>query len=620
MKPKSQTPVRRAAVGPRDALFTHAAGGVIYARSPHPLGPYPRCLTDRLAHWADARAQRIYLAQRGAGGDWRTLTYAETWARVQRIAQALLERGLSAERPVVILSENSIEHALLGLAALHAGVPYAPISPAYSIVSRDYARLRHALALMTPGLVYASDGARYACAIAAAGVPDAEIVLGSGEIPGRGVTGFAALERSAATAAVARAHAAIDPEAPAKILFTSGSTARPKGVINTHRILCCNQQMQLQAFPLYAEDPLVLLDWQPWHHTAGGNANFGAVLYNGGTIYIDEGRPVPGAIETTVRNLREISPTVYISVPRGYEMLIPWLRAEPALRGRFFGRLRMLFFAGAGLSQHVWDELEELALDACGERIPIMTGLGSTETGPFAFAANWDIRDARSVGLPAAAVEAKLVPNAEKLELRLRGPNITPGYWREAALTRAAFDEEGYYRMGDALKFLDPARPLQGLLFDGRVAEDFKLATGTWVHVGAIRVHIILQGAPLVQDAVIAGHDRDYIAVLIVPNAAACAALAGGIAQDATAGEVCTHPAVRGRFQTLIDSLHRSGTGSSNRVARAMLLEEPPSLDRGEHTDKVSISQGAMLANRAGLVEELYADPPSPRVIVARGS
>jgi len=444
-------------------------------------------------------------------------------------------------------------------------------------------------------------------------------VLDTGAVAGRRCTPFEDLLRSATTA-VTRAHAAIDPEAPAKILFTSGSTAHPKGVINTHRMLCCNQQMQLQAFPLYAEDPLVLLDWQPWHHTAGGNANFGTVLYNGGTLYIDEGKPTPDAIQTTVRNLREISPTVYISVPRGYEMLIPWLRAEPALRDQFFGRLRMLFFAGAGLSQHVWDDLEELALEACGERIPIMTGLGSTETGPFAFAANWDIRDARSVGLPAAAVEAKLVPNAEKLELRLRGPNITPGYWRDEALTRAAFDEEGFYRMGDALKFLDPARPLEGLLFDGRVAEDFKLSTGTWVHVGALRVHIILQGAPLVQDAVIAGHDQDYIAVMIVPNVAACTALAGLTAQDTTAREVIAHPAVRGRFQALIDSLHQSGTGSSNRVVRATLLEEPPSLDRGELTDKGSISQRAMLAHRAGLVVELYAEPPLPRIIVARGS
>lgn len=618
MKARSNTPLRVPSVGPRDAVFSEGPGGVRYVRSPHPLQAYPRCLTDRLSHWAEVRPQRIYLAQRASGGPWRTVSYAEAWARVQRIGQSLLDRGLSADRPVVILSENSIEHALLGLAALHVGVLYSPISPAYSIISRDHERLRHAVNLLQPGLVYAEDGERYRAAIQAVVASGTEVVVNRAAVPGRACTSFSALEQQAAGAGVAAAHAGIDPDSAAKILFTSGSTAQPKGVINTHRMLSCNQQMQLQAFSLYGQDPLVLVDWQPWHHTAGGNANFGTVLYNGGSMYIDEGKPIPGAVEETVRNLREISPTVYISVPRGYEMLIPYLRQERPLRENFFGRLRMLFYAGAGLSQHVWDELEDLALEACGERIPIMTSLGSTETGPFAFAANWDIRDARSVGLPASSLEVKLVPNGEKMELRLRGPNITPGYWRAESITRAAFDEEGYYRMGDALKFLDPAQPLEGLLFDGRVVEDFKLSTGTWVHVGAMRVQVIQHCAPLVQDAVIAGHDRDYMSVLIVPNLIACAALAGDLGPAPSVSEVLGSTKVRVRFQELADSLCAAGTGSSNRVERMMLLEVPPSLDLGEITDKGSLSQRAMLAHRAALVEELYAEPPSPKVIVAR--
>lgn len=610
---KIPPPFRKPLVGPHDAEFRYAAGGVIYVRSPHPLGEYPRCLTDRLAHWADVVPERTYLAQREPSGNWRRLGYADAYRSVRAIGAALLARPVSPERPVVILSENSIEHALLGLAAMHVGIPYAPISPAYSLISQDFERLRHVIGVLTPGLVFAGDGGRYARAIRAVLGAEVETVLATGEIGGRRSTRFAELERAVPDARVEEAHARIDPDHPAKILFTSGSTAHPKGVINTHRILSCNQQMQNQAFPLYAQDPLVLVDWQPWHHTAGANANFGAVLYNGGSLYIDEGKPLPGAIETTVQNLREIAPTVYISVSRGFEMLIPYFRREPALRDRFFGGMRMLFYAGAGMSQHIWDELEDLSAEACGERVAIMTGLGSTETGPFAFAANFEIRDSRTVGLPASGVEVKLVPDGEKLEMRIRGPSITPGYWRDEALTRAAFDEEGYYRMGDALKFLDPADPAKGLAFDGRVAEDFKLTTATWVSVGALRVKTILACAPYLQDVVIAGHDRDYIAVLMVPNLHACESLCGN--EGGEAARIVSHPAVRAKFLELLEHMAAESTGSSNRIERALLLETPPSLDLGEITDKGSLSQRAMLRHRAALVEELYAEPVSPRVI-----
>jgi len=610
------TPVRAAFVGPRDAVFTPGPAGILYVRSPHRLGDYPRCLTDRLAHWAQKRPGRAYLAQRTPAGGWRTLGYAEVYERVQCIGQALLDRGLDADRPVVILSENGIEHALLGLAALQVGVPYAPISPAYSLISSDLARLRHIVSLLRPGFVFASDGERYARPIAGVVGEDAEIVLGSGTVEGRACTPFSELERTRASDAVGVAHQRIDPDAPAKILFTSGSTDHPKGVINTQRMLCSNQQAQVQTFPLYGEDPLVMVDWLPWHHTAGGNANFGTVLYNGGTIYIDEGKPVERAMETTVRNLRDIAPTVYVSMPRGLALLIPYLRAEKPLREKFFSRLRMIFYAGAAMSQHVWDELEALSLEACGEVVPLMTGLGSTETGPFAFAANWKVSDSRCVGLPASSVEAKLVPNGEKMEVRVRGPGITPGYWRDEVLTRAAFDEENYYRMGDALKFVDPSRPEEGLLFDGRVTEDFKLTTGTWVSVGPLRTRVLLEGAPYVQDVVIAGHDRDYVSVLIVPDLAACARLAGAEAGSLPAGELLSLLPVRECFRALLDRLVRASTGSSNRVLRALLLEEPPSLDRGEITDKGSLSQRSMLEHRAHLVEELYSEPPSPRLIL----
>ncbi len=615
MRKHSAVRVRAAALGPRDAVFTDGPAGITYIRSPHPLGDYPRCLTDRLAHWANARPERICFAQRDATGAWRSLSWGQLYDRVQRIAQALLERRLGAGRPLVILSENSIEHALLGLAALHVGVLYAPISPAYSLISTDFARLRHILSVLTPGLVFAANGAAYARAIDAVVGKEIEIVVSGAAVPGRPCTPFGELEQAAPGNAVAEAHRRIDTDAPAKILFTSGSTSHPKGVINTHRLLASNPQAQVQAFPLYGED-LVMLDWLPWHHTAGGNADFSAVIYNGGTMYIDEGKPVQHAVEATVRNLRDVAPTVYVSMPRGFSLLVPYLKAEKALREKFFSRLQMMFYAGAAMSQHLWDELEALSLDACGEIVPMMTGLGSTETGPFAFASNWRINDSRCIGLPASGVEVKLVPNGEKLEVRVRGPYITTGYWRDEALTRAAFDEENYYRMGDALKFVDPSRPEEGLLFDGRVSEDFKLTTGTWVSVGALRAHLLLQCAPYAQDVVIAGHDRDYVAVLIVPDLAACAKLIGSPA-GLSPRELLSRPEVRNCFQRLLDAMARAGTGSSNRVLRALLLDEAPSLDRGELTDKGSISQRSMLEHRAHLVNELFSEPPSPRLILA---
>jgi feruloyl-CoA synthase len=610
-------PHRRVALGPHDTVVTRGGGGILYLRSPHPLGAYPRVLTDRLAHWAAVAPERVFLAQRGKDGGWRTLTYANAFEQVRRVAQALLEREVSAERPVVILSENGLEHAVLGLAALHVGVPYAPVSPPFSLVSKDFAKLRHVLGLLTPGLVFASDAQRFGEAIRQTIAPDVEIVAAEGAIGGRRVTPFGALAGTAPTEAVELAHARVAPDAVAKILFTSGSTAQPKGVVNTHRMLSCNMQMQLQALPLWGDPPPVVLDWQPWHHTAGGNATYNAIVYNGGTMYIDDGRPLPGQIEATVRNLREVAPTIHVTMPLGFETLLPYLERERPLREKFFGRLQMMFYAGAGMSKHVWDALERVAVETCGERVLIMSGLGATETAPFALAANWDARTAGLIGLPAAGVELKLVPNGEKLEARVRGPSITPGYWRQPDLTAAAFDDEGFYCMGDAVRFLVPEDPARGLLFDGRVAEDFKLTTGTWVSVGARRTQFIQAGAPCVRDAVICGHDRGYVAVLVFPNADACRSLCPDLPAGASLAEVVAHPAVRGRFQALLDELGRAGTGSSTRIARALLLDTPAMLDTGELTDKGAISQRAVLRQRAALVEELFAEPPSPRVIQA---
>ena len=608
-------PLRPVRLGSPDVAFATRPDGSIDIRPRGTLPPYPARLTERLEHWAAAAPDRIFLARRDAGGGWRRVSYAETLAAVRRIGQALLDRGLSADRPVAILSGNGIEHALLGLAALHVGVPYAPISPAYSLVSRDYAKLRAIMDVLRPGLVFADDAGAFAAAIAATVPGGTEVVTVEGEAGARTATGFARLAGTAATAAVERAAASVGPETVAKILFTSGSTGTPKGVINTQRMLCSNQEMLRTSFVFMADEPPVLVDWLPWNHTFGGNHNVGLVLYNGGTLHIDDGKPTPSGIAETVRNLREISPTIYFNVPKGFEELVTYLRAEPALRATFFARVKLLFYAGAGLAQHVWDALEELAVAATGERIAMLTGLGATETAPFALVCRPDVTGAGIVGLPVTGNDLRLVPVGGKLEARLRGPNITPGFWRQAAATRAAFDEDGYYKLGDALRFIDPARPELGLLFDGRISEDFKLATGTWVSVGPLRARLIAGLAPYVRDVVIAGPDRDCVAALLIPDLPACRALCDGLAASAGAGEVLAHPAVRGAVQRALNALAATATGSSTRVRRALLLADPPSIDAGEITDKGSINQRAVLAHRADLVAALYADPPGPHII-----
>jgi len=606
--------MREVRLGEADVTVVRRPDGSMLVRAEGALEPYPDKLTLCLERWAAEAPDRVFLMQRAPDGGWREVTYARALDTVRRLAQALIDRGLTRERGVAILSGNDVEHALLGLAAQYAGVPYAPVSTAYSLVSTDFGKLRHVLGLATSGLVFAADGERYGPALRAAVPEGVEVVV----TRGGGGTAFADLAATEPTPAVDAAHAAVGPDTVAKLLFTSGSTGMPKGVINTQRMLCANQQMLRQVFAFLADEPPVLVDWLPWNHTFGGNHNFNMVLYNGGTYVIDEGRPVADGVLPTVANLREIAPTMYLNVPKGYEALVPHLRAEPELRKRFFSRLKALFYAGAGLSPFIWDSLEELAVEACGQRVVFVTSLGSTETAPAALICNRRVEQPGVVGIPAPGVEVKLVPTAEKLELRLRGPNIMPGYWRQDDLTAKAFDEEGFYRMGDALRFVDPEKPELGFLFDGRISEDFKLATGTWVSVSTLRGAVLRHFAPLVSDVVIAGHDRDDVAMLIVPDVPACRDFCPDFARTLPDAEVLRRPEVRERFQALLDEFARMGTGSSNRVERAVVLEDRPSLDAGEITDKGSLNQRAVLTRRAALVEALYAATPGPEVLVAR--
>jgi feruloyl-CoA synthase len=611
-------PLRKLNTGSNAATFEQRADGTMIVRPSQPLGPYPARLTDRLAHFAMQSPERVFVAERDANSQWRKIAYAEAFRSAKAIGSALLQRGVSPERPLMILSGNDVEHALLALACLHIGLPYAPVSPAYSLASGDFSKLLHVARRLTPGIVYASDGKVFASALNALAHDANEIIVARNATPERPATSFSdLLSFPVDEDAVAHAHGAVKGEDVAKILFTSGSTALPKGVINTHAMWTANQEMIVNYFRFLRDEPPVLVDWLPWNHTFGGNHNFGLTLYNGGSLYIDEGRPTPKGILATVRNLREIAPTAYFNVPKGFEELAPFLRAETALRQKFFSRLQMNFFAGAGLSQHVWDEMDRISVEALGERVPIMTGLGATESGPFAMVCAPEHCQSGNVGLPVPGVELKLAPVEGKLEVRLRGPSITPGYWRDPEANAISYDDEGYYRLGDAVTWIDESDFAKGFQFDGRITEDFKLSTGTWVSVGPMRARVIEHFAPYLRDVAIAGINREDVAVLAFPDVDACRALCPDLAHLDDPAAILLDARTRRELHRRLIELSARATGSSTRVARMMLMAAPPSLDKGEVTDKGSINQRAVLTHRADLVEELYARPWSTRVIVA---
>ena len=584
--------------------------GTHYLKAEQELQAYPDRITDRLKQWAHSVPERTFVARRvkqadGSLGDWRHVNYQEAWTTACHIAQGLIDRGLNNDKPVAILSENSIEHAMMALGCLVAGVPYVPVSPPYSLISVDYDKLKHVLKTVTPGLVFASD-ARYAKAIAAAVDPSIEVVMAEGDVPARSVTRYDALCQTPITPAVDQAMAATGPDTIAKFLFTSGSTKMPKAVINTQRLWCANQQQMAQSMPVLAEEPLVLVDWLPWNHTFGGNHNFGMVLFHGGSLYIDDGKPTPALMHETLRNLREIAPTVYFNVPTGFEAIANAMKTDDALRKNLLSRVKMFFYAGAALAQPIWDSLYESQEREIGERIVMTTGLGMTESGPFGiFVTNPNVR-AGDLGVPTPGLELKLVDMQGKTEVRYRGPNITPGYWRAPKDTAEAFDEEGFFCTGDAVKWIDETDVHLGLKFDGRIAEDFKLSTGTFVSVGPLRGKIIAAGAPYIQDVVLTGLNMKEVGAMVFPTPAV--RTLSGLPADAPLADVLASPPVLAHFQKVVNELASTATGSANRIARLCLLSEPPTIDKGEITDKGSINQRAVLTHRADTVEKLHAD------------
>jgi feruloyl-CoA synthase len=566
------------------------------------LAAYPRRLVDSLELWARAAPDRVLVARRDAGGAWRQVTYSQMLARIQRVAAGLLTRNLSAERPIAILSGNSIEHLTLSLAAMWVGIPYCPVSPAYSQVAGDLAKFRYVMDLLTPGLVAAFEASRFDRALA--------LVPAGAEI----VTALEPLERADA-ARVEEAHLATDADSIVRFLLTSGSTGQPKAVITTSRMVCSNAAMLRQSMPFIANEPPVLLDWLPWNHTFGGSHNLGLLLAYGGSLYIDDGRPTAAGISETLRNLREISPTVYFNVPKGFEMLAPHLRSDPQLRKMFYQRLRAYFFAGASLAQHTWDELDAASIEELGFKVPMLSGLGATETGPSVTFTTPAMGRSGVIGLPAAGTLVKLAAVEEKLEIRVRSPSVTTGYWRQPELTAQAFDSEGFYRLGDAVRLIDPEQPARGLKFDGRIGEDFKLGNGTWVSVGPLRAELIGALAPVAQDVVIAGLDADFVAVLIIPDVEACATMLE-CPRTVTRSELASDPRLLAWIRQRLGAHARANPASSRSARRGRVLPIAPSLDRGEITDKGSINQRAVLRHHADLVAELYSPAPPAHVAI----
>ncbi|TMJ30789.1 MAG: acyl-CoA synthetase [Alphaproteobacteria bacterium] len=587
----------------RDIRVERRGDGTILLQSNHRLKPYEKHVPAFLAKWAREVPDRVWLAQRrGPERAWLKLSYGEAKQQVDAVTQALLDRGFGPDKAVMILSSNSIEFALLSMAAMQARAPLAPVSPAYSVMSLDHAKLKYVFELIKPGLVFVQNGEIYADALADLPLDGVLLVHVDKAPPKRPSLPWSELVATKPSDAVQKSIDRIEPETVGKFLFTSGSTGMPKAVINTQEMMCAKVRKPTDPVP-------VMLDWLPWNHTMGGNATFQGNLAEGGTTWIDDGKPLPGLFEETLRNLREISPTYFANVPAGYAMLATALEKDEGLAQKFFKNLNSLAYGGATLSSDLYDRMERLAVKHTGYRLPFVTGWGSTETAPTATTVHWASERVGLVGLPFPGVRLKMVPTGEegRYELRLKSVIVTPGYYKRPDLTAEMFDEEGFYQIGDAGRFVDPADPSQGLVFDGRVVEDFKLTSGTFVLVGTLRSTAVAAVSPVLQDAVVCGQDRDYVGLLGFPNVAACRHIAGDENVQLSTAEVLAHPKVVETVKRGLARMNAEAKGSSMKVKRVILMAEPPSVDGNEITDKGYINQRATLERRKASVDRLYA-------------
>jgi feruloyl-CoA synthase len=610
---RSAAPYREVSFFGPEVVLSHTADGALLLRSAEPLGPYDATMGEWLERWATRTPRRTFLVEQRESGE-VSIDYGETRRRVLRIAEGLLKHELSAERPLVILSTNGIDHALLMLAALHIGVPLSPIAPAYALQSGDLSKLIRSLELLTPGLIVVEDGEAYRAAAEtiASRMPVPMLAFRN---PQRAIGSWQTLEGDGSRQQdVRRAFDSVRPETVAKFLFTSGSSGVPKAVINTHAMLCAAAKMQQRIAPFFLEEPPTMVDWLPWNHTAGGNSDFNIVLSNGGTMYIDPGKPTPELIGKSVALLKRVSPTIYFNVPMGFEALLPYLRSDAQLNATFFRKMRYLWYAAAAMQPSTWEALESLATAATGERVLILTGLGMTETSPLALFGNKVANGPGVVGIPGPGLELKLVRHGDQFEARYRGPNVTPGYWRDAAATRAAFDEDGFFLSGDLLAWADESRPEAGLTFEGRISEDFKVSSGTKVAAGALRLSALFLLGPLAKDVVIAGEGRNDVRMLIFPDWAACAQ-AAGLDPARSAAELAAHDSVKALFRGPLAEIAAKGSGNSNRIVAAMLVPEAPSAAGGELTEKGTINGRRLLRNRPELLEALYAEAGEERVM-----
>lgn len=594
-------------------------GGVQIISSQKALDEYARCWTDQLAVWADKTPNQVFVAQRNDNGEWDEVTYAQALKRVRQIASWLIKQPVSLERPIVFLCGNSVEHLMLALAGMYVGIAHSPVSPAYSLVATDYAKLQHIFDVLTPGLIVVDDLAPYEKAIKAVCTDTSTpVAVIKGDIKPQTITNptisFDEFWDYPEDSAIDAKNAEVTGDTVAKVLFTSGTTGLPKGVTNTQRMICANQVMIRQVMQFLAEEPPVMVDWLPWNHTFGGNHNVGIALYNGGSLYLDDGKPTEKLFDKTLKNIADIKPTVYFNVPKGFELLVKHLKADSTLAEHFFSRLKFTFFAAAGLAQHIWDDLDALAIQYTGKKIPMLTGLGCTETAPSATFASVEESSSGVIGVPAPGVTIKLVPNEGKLEARVKAVTAMPGYWRQPELNKKAFDEEGFYCLGDAFAYLDEQNPQRGFRFDGRVSEDFKLDSGTWVSSGVIKAKFISAFAPFVQDVVICGSNQGYITAMVFPDWNHCRAIMPG-ENEISHDDIVKDANVREAFYEKLVEFAKSSTGGSTMVKRIILQSKAPSLDVHEITDKGSLNQRAVQDNRLDQIALLYQEPIADEVI-----